>query len=47
MLFKEPAPRLPGEKWVEVKKGQMRPRVRAFVLGFTPSRFYDFGYIEM
>ena len=44
MLFDEPAPRLPDEKWGRgSKKGQMRPRVRTFVYGTGHSRFYDFG----
>jgi hypothetical protein len=48
MLFEEPAPRLPDEKWGRgSKKGQMRARVRTFVYGTGHSRFYDFGYIEL
>ena len=29
---------------VEVQQGQMRARVRTFVLGFPPSQFYEFGH---
>jgi hypothetical protein len=43
MLFEERVPRLPGDKWVEVKKGQMRPRASTFVLETACLRFYDFG----
>ena len=47
MLFEEPAPRLSGEKWVEVQKGQMRARMRTLVLGAARSRFYDIGRNKM
>ncbi len=48
MLIEEPAPRLSGDKWGRgPKKGQMRARVRTFVLGTGHSRFYDFGHIQM
>jgi hypothetical protein len=29
---------------VEVQKGDMRARVRTFILGFPPSQFYEFGH---
>jgi hypothetical protein len=47
MLFEEPAPRLSGDKWVEVQKGQMKARVSTFVLGTAFSRFYDLGRNKM
>jgi hypothetical protein len=47
MLFEEPATRLSSEKWGRGPKGQIRARMRTFVLGTACSRFYDIGRNKM
>jgi hypothetical protein len=47
MLLKNLHPACRMISGVEVQKGQMRARVRTFVLGTAFSRFYDFGSNKM